>query len=89
MTTGIVSTQALKYDAAPSPFVDEVFYIEDETWGGLKDGTEVLSPTSTALITVSDEIIGIGGGEVARDEIRVGQKLNKTIRFYPADMNHP
>ncbi len=87
-TTGIVSTQALEYDAKASPLCQHVFYIEDDSWGGYKEGTEILSPTSTAMIEVSDEIIGIGGGAVARDELMAAQALGKKVRFYDLEMNH-
>ena len=62
ITTGIVSTQAKKYDAELSPYVDYVFYVEDTTWGGFIEGGDRLSPTSTAMVENSDVLIGIGGG---------------------------
>jgi hypothetical protein len=61
-TTGIVSIQAKKYNAQISSWVDHVFYIEDATWGGLLPDSGKLAPTSEALVSVSDFIIGIGGG---------------------------
>jgi len=88
MTTGIVSTQAKQYSAELSPYVDNVFYVEDSSWGGFIEGTEKLSPTSEAMVENSDVIIGIGGGEVARDEMIVAKRLGKEVRFIPADMNH-
>lgn len=87
-TTGIVSTQALEYDARPSPLCEHVFYIEDDSWGGFKEGEEILSPTSTAMIEVSDEVIGIGGGAVARDELRAAKARGKKVRFFALEMNH-
>ena len=87
-TTGIVSTQAREYDAALSPCVQQVFYIEDDTWGGVLESTGQLSPTSSAMVAVSDIMIGIGGGEVTRDELLAAQAAGKTVRFFPADMNH-
>lgn len=88
MTTGIVSTQAKQYNAELSPYVDHVFYVEDSSWGGFIEGTERLSPTSEAMVENSDIIIGIGGGEVARDEMIAAKRLGKEVRFIPADMNH-
>ena len=88
VTTGIVSTQAREAKATLSPYVDHVFYVKDATWGGLMQGSEQLSPTSTAIVKSSDVIIGIGGGEVARDEMLVAKRLGKDVRFIPADMNH-
>ncbi|MCB1859415.1 MAG: hypothetical protein KDI63_14140 [Gammaproteobacteria bacterium] len=87
-TTGVVSTQAKKYGAKLSDCVDYVFYIEDATWGGYIENSDTLSPTSTAMIENSDVLIGIGGGEVARDELIAAKRLGKIIRFIPADMDH-
>jgi hypothetical protein len=86
LTTGIVSSQARQYKV--SPYVDHVFYVQDKTWGGFMGGTEELSPTSKAMVENSDIIIGIGGGEVARDELVAAKRLGKKVRFIPADMNH-
>lgn len=88
LTTGIVSTQARQYNVALSPYVDRVFYVEDATWGGYLKGTERLSPTSEAIVEASDVVIGIGGGEVARDELTAARRLGKNVRFFPADMDH-
>jgi len=88
MTTGIVSSQALEYKVAVSPDVDYVFFVEDETWGGFLEGTEQLSPTSEAMVAVSETIIGIGGGAVSRDEMIAAGRTGKKVQFIPADMNH-
>jgi hypothetical protein len=87
-TTGIVSTQAKQYNVALSPYVDHVFYVDDATWGGYLKGTEHLSPTSAAMVEASAVIVGIGGGDVARDELLAARRSGKTVRFIPADMNH-
>jgi hypothetical protein len=86
-TTGIVSVQAQKYGQA-SPFVDRAFYVQDDSWGGFKPGTEELSPTSRAMIQNSDQVISIGGGEVARDELTAARRMGKPTSFFPAEMNH-
>ena len=88
VTTGILSTQAKKYNAPLSPCVDYVFYVEDATWGGFIEGSDRLSPTSTAMVENSDLLIGIGGGEVGRDELLAAKRSGKEVRFIPADMNH-
>ena len=88
LTTGILSTQAKEYNAVLSPCVDYVFYVEDATWGGFIEGSEQLSPTSMAMVENSDILIGIGGGEVGRDELLAAKRLEKEVRFFPADMNH-
>ena len=71
-----------------SPACDEVFFVEDDSWGGFIDGTEQLSPTSFAIVAVSDEIVGIGGGAVGRDEMIAARRQGKDVTFYPADMDH-
>ena len=88
VTTGIVSTQAKEAKVTVSPFVDYVFYVEDPTWGGYLNGTSRLSPTSEAMVENSNIIVGIGGGEVARDELLAAKRSGKQVRFFPADMNH-
>ena len=87
-TTGIVSTQAREQGVALSPCVDFVFYVSDTTWGGYLPGTATLSPTSDAMVTSSDLLVAIGGGEVARDELLAARRLRKRVTFIPADMNH-
>lgn len=86
-TTGIVSEQAKKYGGL-SPFVDHAFYVEDAAWGGFEPGTQKLTPTSEAMVNVSNKIVGIGGNDVGRDELIAAQKLGKDVTFIPADMNH-
>ena len=88
LTTGIVSTQAREHKVALSPHVDHVFVIVDKAWGGFVEGTQTLSPTSQAMVDVSDVVVGIGGGEVARDEMIAARNAGKVVRFVPADMNH-
>ena len=87
-TTGIVSTQARDAKATLAPCAGTVFFITDASWGGLLPGTEKLSPTSTAMVAVSDHLVAFGGGDVARDEFQAARKLGKKTRFFPADMNH-
>lgn len=88
ITTGIVSIQAQKYNARISSGVDHVFFINDDTWGGLLPQSGKLAPTSEAIVRVSDIVVGIGGGEATRDELIAAQALGKKVRFYAADMNH-
>lgn len=87
-TTGIVSTQARKNGVTMSAFVDTVFEVEDDTWGGFVKGTTRLSPTSQTIVDCSDRLVAIGGGEVARDELLVAQQRGKPTQFILADMNH-
>jgi hypothetical protein len=88
ITTGIVSTQAIKYQAELSPYVDHVFFVEDESWGGINEASGQLSPTSAAIVENSHLMIAIGGGRIGRDEILAAKRLKKEVRYFPADMNH-
>ena len=47
-----------------------------------------MSPTSSAIVYSSDALVGIGGGEVARDELIAARRAGKPMTFIPADMNH-
>ncbi len=86
-TIGIVSAIAEKEGAKFSQDVDTVFVIADDTWGGLNaDGK--LSETSCAMVGAADEMIAIGGGEIARDEIAAAMAMGKRVRYIVADMNH-
>jgi hypothetical protein len=87
-TSGIVSTQARESEIAISPCVDHVFYVQDSSWGGFIEGSEQLSPTSAAMVDVSDHLVAIGGGEVSRDELLAARRAGKDTKFIPADMNH-
>lgn len=87
-TMGIVSSLAQAERVALSPCVDYVFYVQDESWGGRVGGEERLSPTSEAIVAVSSAFVGIGGGDVARDELSAARQRGKPVVFIPADMNH-
>lgn len=87
-TMGIVSSLAKAEHVSLSPCVDHVYYIQDSTWGGVLTGSNQLSPTSASIVKVSDEIIGMGGGEIARDEMMAARASGKPVTFVPADMNH-
>lgn len=87
-TSGIVSTQARDAKVSLSPCVDIVFFVKDTSWGGFVEGTDRLSPTSAAMVDVSDRLVAIGGGDVARDELTAATRAGKNVTFIPADMNH-
>ncbi len=87
-TTGIVSTKALEDGAEISAAVDHLCFIVDEQWGGKLPDSDELSPTSKAIVACSDVMIGIGGGEISRDEMAAGKELGKPVYFYPAEISH-
>jgi hypothetical protein len=87
-TMGIVSRLARDEHVSLSKCVDHVFYVPDNTWGGLAPGSNQLSPTSAALVTASASLVAIGGGDVTRDEALAARAEGKPVTFIPADMNH-
>ena len=87
-TTGIVSTNALENAGQISAAVDFICFIEDSQWGGKLPGSNELSATSEAMVSCSDVMIGIGGGEISRDEMLAGKERGKPVYFYPAEVDH-
>ena len=68
LTIGIVSSRAETEGVAMSDDVEVVYVVKDDSWGG-RQRTQ-LSPTSEAMVEACDEMIGIGGGAIARDEMK-------------------
>jgi predicted Rossmann-fold nucleotide-binding protein len=87
-TLGIVSSLARQEQVPLSPYVDTVLFVPDSTWGGELPQGMGMSPTSSAIVRSSDALVGIGGGEVARDELLAARRAGKPVTFIPADMNH-
>lgn len=89
-TCGIHPSVAFKWaDTHPvSAFADHVFFIEDATWGGYLDDQFTLSPTLKILLAVTDEMIVIGGGKHAADELSAFLQHGKCVKYFPAQMNH-
>jgi hypothetical protein len=87
-TTGIVSTKALEDAGQISEAVNSICFIRDEQWGGKLPNSAELSPTSKAMVACSDIMIGIGGGEISRDEMVAAKEQGKPVYFYPAEVNH-
>lgn len=88
-TSGIHPGVALRFaDTHPvSPDAKNVFFVDDATWGGFLDGTRVPSPTLAAILEVSDELVLIGGGKHAAEELTAFCDLGKQVRYFPAEMN--
>ena len=87
-TIGIVSTLARDEQVSLAAGVQRVFYVRDAQWGGWLADQKRLSPTSAAIVAHSDEMVGIGGGEIARDEMLAARQAGKPVTFHPADMSH-
>ena len=87
-TTGIVSSVAAEHMENISNAIDHVCFVADTQWGGKVTGSDHLSPTSQAMVTCSDVLVAIGGGEVTRDELMAGKAIGKPVYFYPAEVSH-
>lgn len=84
-TSGIVSSLALQYpDSVFSACAELILVIPDQSWGGYLPEDKELSPVSDVMVEISDTMIGIGGGAIARDELQEGRCRDKKVSFYPA-----
>ena len=70
-----------------SAFVDDVYFVNDNTWGGYLPGTGIPSKMLTALTAVTDEVVVIGGGKHTAQEMREMVKMGKPIRYHALEMN--
>jgi len=88
-TAGIHPSVARQYGDTHrvSPYCDHVFFVRDDTWTGFIPGTETASPTLRLHLAVSDEMVIIGGGKHAADEMKAFAAARKAIRYFPAEMN--
>ncbi|MEZ5534234.1 MAG: hypothetical protein R3F02_01290 [Thiolinea sp.] len=72
----------------PSPFEQHSFYVHDSSWGGFIEPYPTLSPTLKTMLAVSDELVVIGGGKHAADELEAFYRHGKKVSYFPAEMNH-
>jgi hypothetical protein len=88
-TVGIHPSVALGFLATHpvSPYCQRTFFVEDRSWGGFVEGTREPSPSLRLLIEVSDELVVIGGGKHAADELQAFQAHGKPVSYFPANMN--
>lgn len=89
-TTGIHPGVALQHRKTHhvSAFEQHPFFVEDETWGGFLDGGSEPSPTLALILDVSDELVVVGGGKHAADELSAFLARGKPVRYVPAEMNY-
>jgi hypothetical protein len=87
-TMGVVSSRA-RDEAVPwSPDVQHVFVVPDRHWGGRLPDGRGLTPTSECLVGCSTWMVGLGGGDAARDELLAARACGVDVRFVPADQHH-
>jgi len=89
-TSGIHPSVALRFADTHrvSPYADHVFFVDDPTWGGFVDRQAKPSPTLQVILDVSDELVVVGGGKHAADELTAFLRQGKRVRYFPAEMNH-
>ncbi|MAP25154.1 MAG: hypothetical protein CMM87_06460 [Rickettsiales bacterium] len=87
-TFGIVSTQASEYLDGVSN-VDNPYLVEDKAWGGYIDASKKeLTPTSKAMVDVSNMMIAYGAGDVGLAELEQGIANGVKVKAYLFDENH-
>ena len=67
--------------------MDAFHIVNDEGWGGY-DSQGKLTNTSEAMVSVSDQVLGVGGGAIGRDEMKESYLRGKKVIFVPAELNH-
>jgi len=89
-TTGIHPSVAIGHSQTHrvSPYVDHAFFVLDDTWGGFQEHEREPSPTLRTLLQVSDEVVVIGGGKHAADEMQAFWNKGTPLTYHPAEMNH-
>lgn len=87
-TIGIVSTQALSYSGKFSDYVDMIYIVNDELWGGYIPGTKKLAETTKTFLSTSDFILALGGGENTAITLQAAKAIQLPFEYIPCDMNH-
>jgi hypothetical protein len=87
-TIGIVSTQALSYSGKFSDFVDMIYIVNDELWGGYIPGTSKLAETTKTFLSCSDFILALGGGDNTKVTLTAAKSIQLPFTYIPCDMNH-
>jgi hypothetical protein len=87
-TSGIHPGVALDFSETHylSPYEDHAFFVEDVTWGGFLEEDQP-SPTLQVILDVSHELVVIGGGKHAADELGAFCERGKKVSYFPAEMN--
>lgn len=87
-TSGLFPSIALQFGETHHvpPDCEHPFFIEDTGWGGFRDH-QVLSPTLSLHLEIAAELVVIGGGKYAAEELQAFHQAGKKVRYYPARMN--
>jgi hypothetical protein len=89
-TTGVHPSIALSHAQTHqvSPYVQEVYFVQDSTWGGYLPESGEPSPTLQTLLTITDECVVIGGDKHTADEMQAFRDQGTPVIFHAAQMNH-
>lgn len=87
-TIGIVSTQALSYSGRFSEFVDSIYIVNDDYWGGIIPGTTKLAETTKTFLGVCDIIAAYGGGTNTAITLKFAKEMGIKTQFKEFEMNH-
>ncbi len=89
-TTGIHPSVAMKFGDTHRVSRDcqHVFFLEDTSWGGLLPGSLEPSPSLSLHLEVSHELVAIGGGKHAAEELLAFTSRGIEARYFAAEMNH-
>lgn len=88
-TSGIYPSIALNFpqDYVLPACVDDYYFIEDDTWGGLRDGG-LPSNTLQALTAITRQAVVIGGGRHTAQEMQAFLEAGTPLQYHAADMQH-
>lgn len=89
-TAGIISSQGrdlLGLKATRN--IDTLVIVKDSAWGGARSGASVssfddLTPTSKAVVGVSDQMLYVGSGEASGAELHVASELGIPVELVQA-----
>lgn len=86
-TIGVVSTQALSYSGKFSDFVDMIYIVNDDLWGGFVPYSNKLAETTKTFLSISDTISAYGGGANTAITLEQADKLGIKTKFTPMQMS--
>ena len=89
-TTGLHPSVAMAFGDTHrvSHDCDHVFFVEDATWGGFSGPGRQPSASLLLQLALSDELVMIGGGKHAAEELAAFASCGIRARYFPAEMNH-
>jgi hypothetical protein len=87
-TMGVVTAIALSYSGSFSKFVDRIYIVNDNYWGGFIPGTRILADVTKVDLEVSNSICAFGGGVITATILQEAKDSGIPLKYYPFDMDH-